>query len=128
MNHEVIETAMQEIMEEQKGNRKLSEQLIGKIDHLLRLIESLEEQQNDRKTNMELQRTDAFLRIETELKDLRESVKSQSKNVIHEKRFLFFPEQYAKEYYSVILRWILYIIIASYSYSILKHIIDQWSR
>ena len=91
MNHKVIETAMQEIMEEQKENRKLSEQLIGKIDHLAGLIESLEEQQNDRKINMTLQRTDALLRIETELKDLTELVRSQSGNVIHEKRVLFFP-------------------------------------
>ena len=128
MNHEVIETAIQEIMEEQKENRKLSEQLIGKIDHLSGLIESLEEQQNDRKINMTPQRTDALLRIETELKDLTEFVRSQPGNVIHEKPVLLFPEHYAKEYYSVILRWILYIIIASYSYSILKHVIDHWSR
>ena len=77
---------------------------------------------------MELQRTDALLRVETELKDLKESVRSEPRNGIHEKRVLFFPEHYAKEYYSIILRWILYIIIASYSYSILKHIIDHWSR
>ena len=125
MNHEVIETAMQGIMEEQQKNKKLSEQLIGKIDHLSGLIESLEEQQNDRKINMTPERTDALLRIETELKDLTELVRSQPGNVIHEKRVLFFPEHYAKEYYSVILRWILYIIISSYSYLILKHIIDQ---
>jgi hypothetical protein len=128
MTQEVIETAIQEIMEEQKANRKLSERLTGKIDHLSELIESLKEQQNDRKTNMEPQRTDVLPGVETGLEDIKQLLKSQSKNVVHEKRFLFFPEHYAKEYYSIILRWILYIIIASYSYSILKHIIDHWSR
>jgi len=128
MTQEVIETAIQEIMEEQKANRKLSERLTGKIDHLSELIESLKEQQNDRKTNMEPQRTDVLPGVETGLEDIKKLLKSQSKNVVHEKRFLFFPEHYAKEYYSIILRWILYIIIASYSYSILKHIIDHWSR
>jgi len=128
MTQEVIETAIQEIMEEQKANRKLSERLTGKIDHLSELIESLKEKQNDRKTNMEPQRTDVLPGVETGLEDIKQLLKSQSKNVVHEKRFLFFPEHYAKEYYSIILRWILYIIIASYSYSILKHIIDHWSR
>ena len=128
MNHEVIETAMQEIMEEQKENRKLSEQLIGKIDHLSGLIESLKEQQNDRKTSMPSFIINASKELQTEFEEIKQLIRSQSKNVIHEKRVLFFPEHYAKEYYSVILRWILYIIIASYGYSILKHIIDHWSR
>jgi hypothetical protein len=43
MDHEVIETAMQKIMEGQKENRKLAEQLIGKINYLSALVESLKE-------------------------------------------------------------------------------------
>ena len=74
--------------------------MIDKIDHLSGLIESLKEQQNDRKTDMETQRTDAFQRVERELRDLKESVKSQPRNVINEKRVLFFPEYYAKILFS----------------------------
>ena len=50
------------------------------------------------------------------------------KNVRYEKRVLFFPEYNAKEYYSVILRWILYIIIATYSCYLLKHLMDNLTR
>ena len=128
MNYDVIETAMQEIMEEQKENRKQVEQLNGKIDYLSALAESLKEQQNKGQTSGTSLSTSSMMEVQTELKDIKQLIRSQPKNIVHEKRFLFFPEHYAKEYYSIILRWILYIIIASYSYSILKHIIDHWSR
>jgi hypothetical protein len=122
MNHEIIETAMQEIMKEQKENRRLTERLTAKMDYLSAFVQSLKEQQNNRQTNVATQE------VQTELAELKQLMRSQPKNVINEKRFLFFPEHNAREYYSVILRWILYIIIVSYSYSILKHIIDHWSK
>jgi hypothetical protein len=125
MNHEVIETAMQEIMEEQKENKKIAEQLISKIDSLSALVESLKDQRNIVPTNVVSPDSNALREVQTELGQLKELMRSQPKGVIHEKRFLFFPEQYAKEYYSVILRWVFYIIIATYSYFILKYIIDH---
>jgi hypothetical protein len=127
MNHEVIEIAMQEIMEEQKENKKIAEQLIGKIDSLSALVESLKDQRNIM-THVLSPDSNALREVQTELGQLKELMRSQPKNVIHEKRFLFFPEHYAKEYYSVILRWVFYIILATYTYFILKYIIDHWSR
>jgi len=44
--------------------------------------------------------------------------------VIQEKRILLFPEHGAKEYYGTVLRWILYIIIATYGFFLMKYLID----
>jgi hypothetical protein len=88
------------------------------------LLNLLKSPQNNGQMNVPLPNANALQEIRTELKEIKQLMGSQPQNVIREKRFLFFLEQYPKEYYAVILRWILYIIIASYSYSILKHIID----
>jgi len=60
------------------------------------------------------------------MNDVKKMVAEQPKNILQSKRFLFFPEHNAREYYSVVLRWILYIIIASYCYLLLKHMMDHW--
>lgn len=58
--------------------------------------------------------------------DVKKMVAEQPKNILQHKRFLLFPEHNAREYYSVVLRWILYIIIATYCYLLLKYMLDQW--
>jgi hypothetical protein len=125
---EMMETAMQEIMEEQKKNRKLTEQLAGKIDYLQRSIESIKEQKNNGQIDVLSANSSAIFEVKSLLENIQQFVAMQPKNIIHQKRFLLFPEQHAREYYSVILRWIFYIIIASYSYFILKYIIDHWNN
>ncbi|OQP43619.1 hypothetical protein A4H97_33765 [Niastella yeongjuensis] len=53
-------------------------------------------------------------------------VNEKPKNIVQERRVLLFPEHNVREYYSVVLRWLLYIIIATYGYFLLKHIVDHW--
>ncbi|WP_298737874.1 hypothetical protein [uncultured Chitinophaga sp.] len=60
------------------------------------------------------------------MRDVKKMVAEQPRNILQSKRYLFFPEHNAREYYSVVLRWILYIIIASYCYLLLKHMMDHW--
>lgn len=58
--------------------------------------------------------------------DMKKIIADQPKNIQQNKRFLLFPEHNAKEYYSVVLRWLLYIIIATYCYLLLKYMANHW--
>jgi len=60
------------------------------------------------------------------MNEIKKIIGEQPKNIIQSKRFLLFPEHNAGEYYSTVLRWILYVIIATYSFFLLMHIVDNW--
>jgi hypothetical protein len=51
-------------------------------------------------------------------------VEAQPKNVIHEKRILFFPDSRSPEYYRVVLRivciFIFMVILATYGFFLLR--------
>ncbi len=128
MTDEVIETVLQEILEEQKEAIKTNQQLIAKIEYLSNQIQSINRKQNNGEVITHVD-TKALLEIVSQgINNINQIIAEQPKNVIHQKRFLFFPESHAKEYYSVVLRWSFYIIIASYSYWLLKYIIDHWRQ
>jgi hypothetical protein len=124
-NNEMMETAMQEILEEQKEINKTNLQLIGKIEYLSSQVTIISKQQINKEATIKTDEK-VLLEIESELENIKQLIAVQPKNIIHQKRFLLFPEQNAKEYYSTVLRWIFYIIIASYSYSLVRYIIDHW--
>jgi hypothetical protein len=63
--------------------------------------------------------------LQEEILKLQTQLSEMPKNVIQEKRFLFFPEHHAKEYYSTMLRWLLYMLIATYAFCLLKFLIEK---
>jgi hypothetical protein len=58
------------------------------------------------------------------MEDLKTVVAVQKADVVRERRYLFFPEHNAREYYGTVLRWVLYIIIATYCYLLVSHILE----
>ena len=67
-----------------------------------------------------------------ELKQLQEDIlkiqnqlSEMPKNVIQQRRYLLFPEYNAKEYYSTVLKWLLYILIATYACYLLRILIES---
>jgi hypothetical protein len=58
--------------------------------------------------------------VEGGINSIKKIVESQPKQVLHEKRVLFFPEWNQKEYYKIIfgriLFWVLCVVIATYCY------------
>jgi hypothetical protein len=57
-------------------------------------------------------------------------VAAQPKQVLHEKRILFFPEWNQKEYYKIIfgriLFWILCVIVAAYCYFLCRDFVARY--
>ena len=122
-----LELVLDEFTKEQIAMRnKLNEQ-VNSIDDLKKKIEDFEKKLDNLKVTAPSVNTTPIREIISQgTHEIKKFIAEQPKNVVQEKRLLLFPEHNAREYYSVVLRWLLYIIIASYGYFLLKHIVDHW--
>lgn len=122
-----LELVLDEFTKEQIAMRsKLNEQ-VNTIDDLKKKIEDFEKKLDNLKvTSPPINTTPVREIISQGTHEIKKIIAEQPKNVVQEKRVLLFPEHNAREYYSVLLRWLLYIIIATYGYFLLKHIVDHW--
>lgn len=114
---------LNEFAEEYKTHNKVLTQLgtLIKQNNIL-LTEHLEKSRQQpvvhHNTNEQLED------IESQLLEIRETLLGISA-LKQEKRILLFPEENAKEYYSSIFRWLLYIIIATYGFLLLKYVVEM---
>jgi hypothetical protein len=126
MENDVIETVLKEVLEEQR----LASQ---KVDELALIVRSLNETNRKLAANLEafgnkpapvdLRSTEALLsRNADEIKRL---IAEQPREIKHEKRFLFFPENNARDYYDVCFKWLLFIVIATYAYYLVHYSIER---
>lgn len=120
MENEQIHSVLTEILEEQKENTRL---LLEIKTLLKKQEEKLNNQETDTISNSEMQQ-----QLSSELKEIKVFLTSLPRNIRQEKRFLFFPENNAREYYSVVLRWVLYIILATYGYWIIRFIVTSYFK
>jgi hypothetical protein len=117
MDNEQLHLVLTEMLEEQKENSRL-------LLEIKTLLKNHEEKLNNIETETDNISISANQQqLSSELKEIKVFLTSLPQNIRQEKRFLFFPENNAKEYYSTILRWVLYIIIATYTYCIIRHLI-----
>lgn len=122
MENEQIHSVLTEILEEQKENTKL----LLEIKTLLRKQEEKlnnPETETDTISNSEMQQ-----QLSNELKEIKVFLTGLPRNIRQERRFLFFPEHNAREYYSVVLRWVLYIILATYGYWLIRYTISSFTN
>lgn len=121
-----LELVLDEFTKEQNAMRvKLNEQ-VNSIDALKEKIEFFEKKLDNLKVTAPPMNTTPIREIISQgTHEVKKIIAEQPKNVVQEKRLLLFPEHNAREYYSVVLRWLLYIIIATYGYFLLKHIVDH---
>lgn len=117
MENEKIYTVLTDILDEQKENTKL-------LLEIKTLLKKQEEKLNNLETKTDtISVSEMQQQLSGELKEIKVFLTSLPRNIRQEKRFLLFPENNAKEYYSVVLRWVLYIMIATYGYWIVRYFI-----
>lgn len=122
MENEKIYSVLTEILEEQKENTKL----LLEVKALLKRIE--EKPKDSEISNTVVGNYQMQQQLFNELKEIKVFLTSIPQNIRQEKRLLLFPENNAREYYSSILRWLLFIIIATYGYWIIKLFISLHFR
>jgi hypothetical protein len=128
MNSDVIESVLNEILNDQKETLKLNKQLVRNIENLAGKLECFEKAMN---IQSKIASTDdikihEIIREGTE--DIKQIVASQQSNIIPEKRIMIFPEFKSSECYKLLFNCIPYLTIATYSFLIIRLIVDHWFR
>jgi flagellar biosynthesis component FlhA len=122
MENEQIRTVLNEVLEEQKENTKL-------LLEIKTLLNKQEEKLNNPETETDsISNSEMQQQLSSELKEIKVFLTTLPRNMRQEKRFLLFPEHNAREYYSVVLRWLLYFVVATYGYWIVRFAITKFSN
>ncbi|MBN8876922.1 MAG: hypothetical protein J0I32_05200 [Sphingobacteriales bacterium] len=113
---------LNEFSEEYKANTKVIAALLATVkESSIKINEHLEKKKDEPESIAAIQQVE---KLDKKLEELKRIIHAQPREIKQEKRILLFPEHGAKEYYGTILRWVLYIIIATYGFLLLKYIID----
>jgi hypothetical protein len=125
MENEMVSAVLNEILAEQKDAVGLLEGMERKLaavaETLEKMDERLESQDNARQSPNALPVQSL---VAKGMEDLRKVTAVQKTDVVRERRYLFFPEHNAREYYGTVLCWVLYIIIATYCFLLASHMVD----
>ena len=121
MEKEVLETVLIELVEESKRINLMVEEQNKELQELKTLISDFDSKLTEIKVTAPKPDTlPLTIIVEGGINSIKKIVESQPKQVLHEKRVLFFPEWNQKEYYKIIfgriLFWILCVIVATYCY------------
>jgi hypothetical protein len=121
MEKEILETVLLEMLEETKKMNVLIEEQNKEIRGLKTAFSDFNRKLTEIKVSATALDTLPVTKIVTDgISGIQKIVAAQPKEVVHEKRILFFPEWNQKEYYKIIfgriLWWTLWLIIATYCY------------
>lgn len=128
MNSDMMESVLHEILNEQKETLKLNKQLVSKVEHISGKLENLADKINRDQiisSNADIKSVEI---ITKGIENIQQIVAAHQKNVIHEKRIIIFPEFKWPECYRLLFNCITYITIATYSFLIIKVVVDHWCR
>lgn len=126
MDNNTIGTVLQEILEEQRSMTKANRLLMNKADEVTKKLEAIDKKIELAGLTNDCPDTESVKNmLLSGFDNIRQIMESQPKNVIHQKRYLLFPEFTAREHLAVVLRWLLYILIATYCYWIFKYLIER---
>ncbi len=129
MENEQILSVLTEILEEQKEDTKLLLGINTQLNILEVRMDRLEEMQNKPETGTIVVDTAVIQKqVSEEANQIKSMLAALHRNTTQEKRILLFPEHNAREYYSVVLRWMLYAIIATYGYWLIKYAISSFAH
>lgn len=116
-------------MEQQKEATGLLVSLSSTLNAMQAKLENIEAKvSQDQIGNIQCQKSGADDQLIEELNEMKKLLYHLPANVRHEKRLLLFPEHNAREYYSVVLKWVLLIIVASYAHLLFRYLITAFIR
>jgi hypothetical protein len=121
MEKEILEIVLSELLEETKKTNVLIEEQNKEIQELKTAFSDFNRKLTEIKVSAPPLDTVPLTKIVTDgINSIQKIVAAQPKDVLHEKRILFFPEWNQKEYYKIIfgriLFWLLWLIVATYCY------------
>jgi predicted PurR-regulated permease PerM len=125
MNEEVLKEVLAEILEEQKI-LNINNGLITKA--VEDFFEKLSDVENVLSNIKESSGADLQI-INTNLQKLKTIIEVQSKEIIHKKRILFFPETYKQEFYKIVfgtvVKLVAIVLVTLFSFFFLKDLFIQ---
>lgn len=131
MEKEILETVLIELLEESKKINLLVVNQNKEIQELKSTVNDFDRKLAEIKVSAPDVDTRPLTKIVTEgITSIQKIAAAQPKEVLHEKRILFFPEWNQKEYYKIIfgriLFWILWILVATYCFFLCRDYIGRY--
>ncbi|MGN6213662.1 hypothetical protein [Parafilimonas sp.] len=117
MESEQILSAVTQLLEEQK-------QQIAQYENIYAALIRIDKQVNELGNSLTIIKSSSpdpgTEKLQEDIDQIKKQLSEMPRNIIQQKRYLFFPEYNAKEYYSAILKWVFYMLMATYAYWLLK--------
>jgi hypothetical protein len=126
---QIEDGTLQIVLNEMVGEQKLANQmnidLVAAVNKLANKVDSFSEKLDNIKVTPPATDTSSIeLVVASGIDKMRRVVEAQPKNVVHEKRILFFPDSSSPEYYRVVLSivflFIFMVIVVTYCFFLLR--------
>ncbi|MGN6352386.1 MAG: hypothetical protein ACTHLB_03310 [Parafilimonas sp.] len=117
MENEQILSAVTQLLEEQRQNAAQYEKNSIALQSIDKHVSELENSLTIIKRSSPDAGTE---KLQEDIDHIKKQLSELPRNIVQQKRYLFFPEYNAKEYYSAILKWVFYMLMATYAYWLLK--------
>jgi hypothetical protein len=129
MEIKILETVMNELLKEQKDSNRLLEELIGHEKATREKVSGFDDRLKQIRIVPPVVDTKPLTNLMAGFfEKVKQIMESQPKNVIHQRRFLLFPEDNTGYYYKIIfgrlIPWGIVLIVGSYCFSIGDHYVD----
>jgi hypothetical protein len=122
MENEQLLSAITQLMEDQKQINAQNEKISIELQKINQRMSTFGSSLNTAEANA----LDAGMdKLQKDVALIKNQLSEMPKGIIQQKRYLFFPEYNAKEYYAVVLRWLLYMLVATYACYLLRLLIGN---
>jgi hypothetical protein len=120
-----LQIALNDMVGEQREANQVNRDLIAAVNNLANKVDSFNEKLDNIKVTPPGADTSPMeLLVAAGLDKMRRIIEAQPKNLIHEKRILFFPDSSSPEYYRVVLSivflFIFMVIVVTYGFFLLN--------
>ncbi|MFT3704785.1 MAG: hypothetical protein QM802_20640 [Agriterribacter sp.] len=127
MENEEIKILLNEILTEQSAYSKETNALQKAVEELTRTVKDFNKRLDGLQSPQSgIDGAQMHIIMRTYTEEIKKIIAQQPKDILQEKRYLFFPEHQAKEYYGTVLRWLLYMLITTYSFLLLRNFMSHW--
>jgi predicted PurR-regulated permease PerM len=125
MNEEVLKAVLAEILEEQKMLNTNNGLITKAVEDFFEKLTDFE----NKLSGLQLSTGADLQVINTNLQKLKSIIAAQPKQIIHEKRVLFFPDTYKHEFYKIVfgtvVKSVAIVLITLFSFFFLKDLLIQ---